>query len=107
MPKKTAFFNSIDPKETLHNIYNSKMADASVATTGGKLIILSSPYAQSGALYELHKRHYGRDDSPVLIWQATAPEMNPTLPQDYLDRMEIEDPEAASRSCPVPTYSSS
>ena len=48
-----------------------------LATTGGKLVILSSPYGQSGALYELHRRHYGRDDSTTLIWQATASEMNP------------------------------
>jgi hypothetical protein len=65
-----------------------------LATTGGKLIVLSSPYGQSGALWELHRRHYGRDDSPVLVWQASAPEMNPTLPNDYLERMREDDPEA-------------
>jgi hypothetical protein len=65
-----------------------------LATTGGKLIVLSSPYGQTGALWELHRKHYGRDDSPVLVWQATAPEMNPTLPADYLERMREDDPEA-------------
>lgn len=65
-----------------------------LATTGGKLLILSSPYSASGALYDLHKKHWGREDSETLIWQATAPEMNPTLPEDYLRRMEQEDPEA-------------
>src|SRR5207249_3565886 len=43
-----------------------------LATTGGKLIVLSSPYAQAGALYELAKRHYGQD-SPILVWTASAP----------------------------------
>ncbi len=65
-----------------------------LATTGGKLIILSSPYAESGALYELHRKHFGKDDSSVLVIQATAPELNPTLPADYLARMEADDPEA-------------
>lgn len=65
-----------------------------LATTRGKLIVLSSPYAQSGALYELHRKHYGRDESDVLVWQASAPAMNPTLPADYLRRMEQDDPEA-------------
>ena len=65
-----------------------------LATTGGKLLILSSPYAQAGALWNLHRKHHGREDSPTLVWQATAPEMNPTLPTDYLERMELEDPEA-------------
>lgn len=65
-----------------------------LATTGGKLFILSSPYAQTGALYDLHRRHYGRNDSNVLVWQASAPEMNPTLSRDYLQRMAQDDPEA-------------
>jgi len=65
-----------------------------LATTGGRLIVLSSPYAQAGALYDLHRRHFGRDDSDVLVWQATAPDMNPMLPADYLRRMALDDPEA-------------
>ena len=65
-----------------------------LATTGGRLLVLSSPYAQYGALYDLHRKNFGRDDAPVLVWQATAPEMNPTLPADYLQRMEQDDPEA-------------
>jgi hypothetical protein len=65
-----------------------------LATTGGKLFILSSPYAQSGALYDLHRKHFGRNDSSVLVWQASAPDMNPTLSADYLQRMAADDPEA-------------
>jgi hypothetical protein len=65
-----------------------------LATTGGRLVILSSPYGQSGALWDLHRRHFGRAGSEVLVWQASAPAMNPTLPADYLRRMEEEDPEA-------------
>lgn len=65
-----------------------------VATTGGRVLILSSPDRQTGALWDLHRRHYGREDSPTLVWSASAPEMNPTLPADYLARMEAEDPEA-------------
>jgi hypothetical protein len=65
-----------------------------LATTGGKLIVLSSPYAQSGALWELHRRHYGKDDAQTLVWQASAPAMNATLPADYLERMKQDDPEA-------------
>jgi hypothetical protein len=49
---------------------------------------------QSGALYELHRRHFGQDASSVLVWQASAPAMNPTLPADYLRRMEQDDPDA-------------
>jgi len=87
-----AFFTSTDGRPT--DIEMLRAVRPSLATTGGRLLILSSPYGQSGALYELHRKHYGRDDSNVLIWQATAPEMNPTLAADYLQRMEQDDPEA-------------
>jgi hypothetical protein len=65
-----------------------------LATTQGRLIIMSSPYAASGALYELHRQHFGQDDSDTLVWVATAPEMNPTLSPDYLTRMLADDPDA-------------
>jgi hypothetical protein len=66
-----------------------------LATTGGRLFVLSSPYGQSGALWDLHRKHYGVDDSTTLVWQATALDMNPTLPVDYIERMRQDDPEAA------------
>lgn len=65
-----------------------------LATTGGKLLILSSPYAQAGALWELRRRHYGREDSPTLVWAAASAEMNPSLSPEVLARMAEEDPEA-------------
>jgi hypothetical protein len=65
-----------------------------LALTGGKLFVLSSPNAQTGVLYEARRRYYGRDDAPVVVWQASAPDMNPTLPRDYLERMRVDDPEA-------------
>jgi hypothetical protein len=87
-----AFFTATDGRPVDTEMLRA--ARGRVATTGGKLIVLSSPYAQTGALYDLHRKHYGRDDSDVLVWQASAPDMNPTLPADYLQRMEQDDPEA-------------
>lgn len=65
-----------------------------LATTGGRIVCPSSPYGQSGALWDLHRRYYGKDDAPTLVWQADAPTMNRTLPEDYLQRMKDDDPEA-------------
>jgi hypothetical protein len=87
-----AFFTATDGRPT--DVEMLRALRPTLATTGGKLLILSSPYAQAGALWDLHRKHYGRDDSPVLVWQASASEMNPTLPADYLARMEQDDPEA-------------
>jgi hypothetical protein len=87
-----AFFQSTDGRPTDTEML--RVARGRVATTGGKIIILSSPYGQSGALWDLYRKHY-RDDASTLIWQASAPEMNPTLPVDYLQRMQQDDPDAA------------
>jgi hypothetical protein len=87
-----AFFSATDGRPTDTEML--RVARGRLATTGGRLIVLSSPYGQSGALWDLHHRHYGRDESPTLVWQATAPQMNPTLSADYLQRMEADDPEA-------------
>jgi hypothetical protein len=65
-----------------------------LATTGGKLIVLSSPYGQTGTLWELHRQHFGRDESSTLVWVASAPAMHSGLPADYLARMAESDPEA-------------
>lgn len=87
-----AFFISTDGRPTDTEMLRA--ARTRTATTSGKVLILSSPYAASGALWDLHRKHFGQEDSPILIWQASAPEMNPTLPSDYLLRMEQDDPEA-------------
>lgn len=87
-----AFFVSTEGRPTDREMLRALRP--ALATTGGKLLILSSPYGQSGALWDLHRQHYGRVASPVLVWQASAPEMNPTLPADYVARMADDDPEA-------------
>jgi hypothetical protein len=37
-----------------------------LATTGGPLILASSPYARRGVLWEVHRRHYGADGDPLI-----------------------------------------
>lgn len=87
-----AFFTSTDGRPTDTEMLRS--IRPSLATTSGRLLILSSPYGQAGTLYELHRRHHGKEDASTLVWQATAPAMNPTLAADYIERMKTDDPEA-------------
>jgi hypothetical protein len=87
-----AFFTATDGRPV--DVEMLRAARGRLATTGGKLIVLSSPYAQTGALFDLHRQHYGREDATTLVWQASASDMNPTLPSDYLARMAQDDPEA-------------
>lgn len=86
-----AFYIGSDEAE--NDLEMLRAARGRVATTEGRVVIISSPYGESGALYELDRNHWGRDDSPVLIFRASAPEMNPTLGKDYLERMKETDPE--------------
>jgi hypothetical protein len=60
-----------------------------------KLIVISSPYARSGVLYETHRDYYGKDDPEILVWLAPTRVMNPTIPQKLIDRETEKDPTAA------------
>lgn len=66
-----------------------------LATLGGKLIALSSPYAKRGILWDTHKRHFGGDSARVLVAQAPSLTMNPTLDPEVVADAMREDPEAA------------
>jgi hypothetical protein len=54
-----------------------------------KLLIISTPYNQSGTLYESHREHFGKDDDHVLVWVAETWVMNPTISEDLIQR-ELE-----------------
>ncbi|MEQ1679265.1 MAG: hypothetical protein ABL950_01465 [Nitrospira sp.] len=86
-----AHFVSTDGRPTDLEMW--RVARGRVAMTGGKIVAISSPYFQSGLLFELYKKHYGNDGSPVLLWQASSKDMNPLLSEDYLARMREDDPE--------------
>lgn len=59
------------------------------------LLFISSPYARSGPLWEAYRKHYGCQDSDVLVWQAPTRVMNPTISQGLIARDLAADPEAA------------
>jgi hypothetical protein len=66
-----------------------------LATTGGPLICISSPYAKRGALYSAWKAHFAKDGDPIIVWQSPSVLMNPTLATEAIERAREEDPEAA------------
>lgn len=59
-----------------------------------KLLCISTGYAMTGALFDAHKKHFGKDDDDVLVWQADTRSMNPTISQAFIDREIERDPEA-------------
>src|SRR5258705_8446898 len=69
-----------------------------LATTGGPLILASSPHARRGVLWEMFKRHYGADGDPlILVAHGASRTLNPTLPQRVVDRaLEKDRPRATA-----------
>jgi len=63
---------------------------------GAMLLNASSPYRKRGVLHDAYKRHYGRDDGRVLVWQASSQAMNPGLDAAEIAEAYEDDPEAAA-----------
>lgn len=63
---------------------------------GAMLLGISSPYARRGLLWEVHRRHFGKEDADVLVWQADTMAMNPTVDPAVIARAYEEDESAAA-----------
>lgn len=60
------------------------------------LVAISSPYARSGELWETYNRHFGDKGSPdIFVWRAATRDMNPSVPQTFVDRQYEKDPAKA------------
>jgi hypothetical protein len=59
-------------------------------TTGGPLILASSPYAKQGVLWDIFRKHFGPDGAPlILVAKGATKDFNQTIPQSEIDR-ELE-----------------
>jgi len=82
---------SAEPDAEVINAIKPAMA----TVPGAMLLCASSPHARKGALWDAYRKHFGKDD-PVLVWQAATRDMNPNVPQSYIDRHMADDPARAS-----------
>ncbi|MEQ8791773.1 MAG: hypothetical protein RIC55_36255 [Pirellulaceae bacterium] len=67
----------------------------SLATVGGKLIAISSPYAKKGWCHKQYQTHYGNNSGNVLVWNCPSRTMNPILPQRIVAAAIAEDLQSA------------
>ena len=65
-----------------------------LATTGGMLVAISSPYRKVGLLHTKHRDHFGQDGN-VLVVQAPSTELNPLLDVAVIANARQADPDAA------------
>lgn len=69
----------------------------SLATTGGLLVVISSPYAKRGEVWLAYRMHYGPDGDPlILVAQGASRDFNSSLKQSVIDRATERDASAAS-----------
>jgi hypothetical protein len=82
---------SANPDREILNALRPAMA----TIPNAMLLCASSPYAQDGVMWKAFRRHYRKDNSPVLFWKAPTKLMNPSVPQRIIDEAYADDPEAA------------
>ncbi|MER8709140.1 terminase [Mesorhizobium sp. M1088] len=85
-----------DESTSLPDVETYRAVLPALATTGGMLIGISSPYAQRGLLYTKHRECFGKDDAQVLVVQAGTKVFNPTIDTDIIDQAHRDDPESAA-----------
>lgn len=71
-----------------------RAAIPALATTGGLLFIISSPYSKRGLVYQKWRKHYGQP-GPVLVVQGETRDFNPLIPDEIISQALEDDPEAA------------
>jgi hypothetical protein len=69
---------------------------AMITVPGARLLKASSPYARRGVLWKDYDKHYGRDDSKTLVWQASTEDMNPAVDRDFIAAQYEDDPVSAA-----------
>jgi hypothetical protein len=68
-----------------------------LTTLHGPLVMITTPFAKAGVVWDLFTRYSGVEDAPVLVWRAPSRVMNPLLDERVvLDALERD--EAAARA---------
>src|SRR5262245_23379060 len=66
-----------------------------LATTGGPLVIISTPYARRGETWQLFAQNFGPEGDPrILVARGARRDLNATLAQLVVDRALERDPDS-------------
>ena len=64
-----AFWQTDDAAEPDYEIL-AAIKPGMATIPGAMLLCASSPYARRGALFDAYRKHFGKDNDPILVWQA-------------------------------------
>lgn len=90
-----AFWPSDDAAEPDYEIL-AAIKPGMATVSEAMLLCASSPYARRGSLFDAYRKHFGKDNDPVLVWQADTRTMNPTVSQSVIDEAMERDPASAA-----------
>ena len=82
--------NSANPDDEIY-----RAAVPSLATLGGMVIAISSPYSKKGLMYRKWQKHFGQD-SNVLVVQGSVYDFNPTIDPQIIADAIADDAESAA-----------
>src|SRR5262249_15060264 len=88
---EAAFWFSEDSSNPDYEILNA--VRPSLATTGGLLCVISSPYSRRGVIWDAFRNHFGPSGNPlILVARGASRDLNPSLSEDFLRAEEEKDP---------------
>lgn len=67
-----------------------------LATVGGLMVSISSPYRKVGLLHQKHRDHFGKDSDDVLVVQGDSRTFNPLLDAGLIAAAERDDAQGAA-----------
>jgi hypothetical protein len=81
----------VNPDREIFQALRPAMATISEA----KFLVISSPYAKYGVLFEAYRKYFGQDDGRTLVWQAETRVMNPSITEEFVQAEIENDPDGA------------
>lgn len=87
-----AFFKSEDSVHPDKDVVDG-IRPAMATVENGILVALSSPYDKRGLLWETYSSHFGKEDDPILVWQADTLTMHdsPRIREHVADAYKQDD----------------
>src|ERR1019366_9985083 len=78
---ESAFYMNVEGESANPDAAIFDAVKPGLATTHGAMVLISSPYARKGLIWDYYRRYYGpaNTDRKVLVAQAPSRVMNPTL----------------------------
>jgi hypothetical protein len=89
-----AFFRDASFKVNDEEIFR---AGAARVLPGGQTIVASTPWAQAGLLYELHKRNFGKPQDALVAHAPTLLMHDSEMTRAIVERERLRDPDNAAR----------